>query len=130
MRRASAFTLLEVLFAVAVLGGIFYTVVSMQIQQGNRAMEAHERLRRLYLVKKQLSRTLLSPPKSDKKIIEKLEDPECTITTGLEEIDKRSELKRFAKSIRMVRARAVWKQWGNERTINMVTFVPSPKETK
>lgn len=123
MKQTTAFTLIEVLIALFILATTGFVISSVQVRSFLRVKKDEQNIERIFFIKKELYKLLIDPPsakKSEKILIEKLEDPEMKISSRLIKIPKKSSLYAFKDSLRIAQSEAVWKDNGFVRKQKMI----------
>lgn len=124
--KRSAFTIIEVLFAIVLLSTALLMLAPMQMGSLNRILRGRGDLQRIYILREKLQELLVKPPKRLKGVAEKLEKPETELNLSFHEITKKSQLHEFAQDIIIARVDGRWQ----DRTQTAITFLPKPKEDK
>ena len=125
-----AFTLLEVLMAIGIVIMAVSIVANLQLRSLNRLLFDRDQLEKVFYIKKVMSEYFLTPPKTQKKAILKLENPEISIATIIEDIDKKSSLAVLKDKVRVVRSHGEWKASHDKREMIMVTVIPKISSDK
>jgi hypothetical protein len=136
MKNQSAFTLLEVVLALSILVFSVSIFSSLQFRAFTQIWRGKEDIDRVFLIKKELCEILLKVPAKqkaiarmkDKPIKTVIEDPTLTINSQLLEIDKKSDLKRFIKSVDIIRTEGEWDSGTKKRKITMMSFELKPSQ--
>lgn len=123
MKQAPAFTLIEVMIALFILATTWFVLSSVQMRSYLRVESNRKNVERVYLIKKELYQLLMAPPKSEKPVVLKLEEPSLRITSNMLEIPKKSSLHTFKDNLRIVQSEADWKDAGRVRKEKMISFV-------
>jgi len=131
MKQTQAFTLIEVMIALFILATTGFVLSSVQMRSYMRVESNRKNVERVYLIKKELYQLLMSPPKTDKPVVVKLEDPVLRITSNMVEVPKKSSLHVFNDNLRIIQSQADWKDAGLVRKEKMISFVyQEPEEEK
>lgn len=130
MKQVSAFTLIEVLIALFILATTGFVLSSVQMRSFMRVKKDQQNIQRIFLIKKELYKLLLTPPESEKPVVQKLENPEMRMTSGMIEIPKKSSLRNFKDNLRIIQTEADWKDAGLVRKEKMISFVYKELEEK
>lgn len=125
--RSQGFTLIEVILAMGVLTSTVFIISGLMLRSFLRVQENRDDIEKVFLIKRELYANYFNPPKYNKKNIQKVEEPAITITSKLDEINKKSSLRDLSKSLRVVRSDAIWKMNNNVRESSMVSFIFYPK---
>ena len=125
-RVNKAFSVLEALIAILIVGFSMAIISRIQRTSAIRFSAWREEIDRLYLVKKRALKLYLNPPTKEAPIIKKYEKPEVKITSELMIISNKSSLKKFARNIRIVNATG---EWGKPaKSLSIVTFILAPEK--
>ncbi len=130
MHNKGAFTLLEVLMALGIVIMAVSIIANLQIRSLDRMLRDRDDLEKIFLLKRTVYESFLNPPQDQKKGTTKLEDPEVTLTTLVENVSSKSSLAPLKDRLRIVRTRAEWKLMKDKREASMITFVPKPPAEK
>lgn len=131
MKQTPAFTLIEVMIALFILATTGFVLSSVQMRSYLRVETNRKNVERVYLIKKELYQLLMTPPKSDKPVVVKLENPILRITSNMVEIPKKSSLYSFKDNLRIIQSEADWKDAGRVRKEKMISFVyKEPEDEK
>lgn len=131
MKQTPAFTLIEVMIALFILATTGFVLSSVQMRSYLRVETNRKNVERVYLIKKELYQFLMTPPKSDKPVVIKLENPILRITSNMVEIPKKSSLYSFKDNLRIIQSEADWKDAGRVRKEKMISFVyKEPEDEK
>ena len=128
----AAFSLLEVLMVLGLLTMSIGTIARMQVRSLDRLEQDRDTLQKIYVVRRAML-DALKIPKADKLQLVKKEydDGELKTKTSLHEVGKKSKLKSFGKSIRMLTTQATWQlRPGNKQQAQLVYFMYLPDEEK
>lgn len=121
-----AFTLLEVLVALLILVSAVTIFSNTQLRFFLRSVKSREFLDRVFVIKSELDDFLLKKSMNGKKNIKEvknLEDPLVNINTELIDINKKSTLNGFAKSIKIVKSNGSWINFGNTYDLSIINFI-------
>lgn len=130
MKQVSAFTLIEVLIALFILATTGFVLSSVQMRSFMRVKKDQQNIKRIFLIKKELYKLLVTPPESEKPVVQKLENPEMRMTSGMIEIPKKSSLRSFKDNLRIIQTEADWKDTGLVRKEKMISFLYKEFEEK
>jgi prepilin-type N-terminal cleavage/methylation domain-containing protein len=131
MKNRHGFTLIEVLMAIFILVSSVYVLTDLQIRSLFRVLKDRGEIDRVYLIKKESYTHYLTPPKEEKPITKKIDDPVTNIKTEIVEINKKSVFHEFKDSINLVKTTGSWKEKMATQEITMMTIVEkSQKEEK
>lgn len=130
MKQVSAFTLIEVLIALFILATTGFVLSSVQMRSFMRVKKDQQNIQRIFLIKKELYNLLVTPPESEKPVVQKLENPEMRMTSGMIEIPKKSSLRSFKDNLRIIQTEADWKDAGLVRKEKMISFLYKEFEEK
>ncbi|MCK4650973.1 prepilin-type N-terminal cleavage/methylation domain-containing protein [Candidatus Babeliales bacterium] len=131
MNNRFAFTLLEVILAISILVVAVTILSSIQFKALIRVLEGREKIERIFLIKDDFYDAYLKIP-IDKKyffrlknrpIVNRIEEPEVKISSQVLNIAKRSELKNFADTIKILNAHGEWMSGPQTRKLNFMGFV-------
>ncbi|MFH1254692.1 MAG: prepilin-type N-terminal cleavage/methylation domain-containing protein [bacterium] len=122
------FTLIEVILAMGVLTSTVFIISGLMLRSFLRVQENRDDIEIVFLIKRELYANYFNPPKDNKKNVQKIEEPAITITSKLDEINKKSSLCDLSKNLRIVRSDAIWKMNNNIRESAMVSFIFRPKK--
>lgn len=132
MKKNKAFTLLEVMLAMLILLMSVGILSDLQIKSIFTTWRDREFLDRVFLVKKELLEVFLDTPKSDKPIKTEIEEPEekrIKIISKIVDIDKKSELKNFIDSVKLIESFGEWQNtFGLKSDFKMLSFVLNPEQ--
>jgi Tfp pilus assembly protein PilV len=128
--KKTAFTLIEVLLALFTLATAATILANLQGRAIFRVIKSRDEIEKIFFIKKDLYALTYNVKKDQKKIVNKLENPEMTITSELVDIQPKSTLKNFRDKIKIAQTDALWIQQGGERQVKMLTFVFIPPEDK
>jgi prepilin-type N-terminal cleavage/methylation domain-containing protein len=128
MKHSHGFTLIEVILAMGVLTTTIFIITGLMLRSFLRVQENRDDIEKVFLIKRELYAHYFKPPKDDKKIVKKIEEPIVTITSQRYEINKKSSLHELKDSLKIVRSDAIWKVDAFFREASMVSFVFQPKK--
>jgi prepilin-type N-terminal cleavage/methylation domain-containing protein len=131
MKKNAGFTIIEVLIAMGILVGAVYTLSDLQIRSLFRIIKDREKIANIFLVKREIYRTYLYPPRDDKGIKPRtitLEKPALTIATEPVQISKKSSFKSMHELVFLVKTHGKWVRGDSKRAIDIFTIVPKPKK--
>jgi hypothetical protein len=128
MKHSQGFTLIEVILAMGVLTTTIFIISGLMLRSFLRVQENRDDIEKVFLIKRELYTHYFKPPKKDKKVVQKIENPAVTIASRLVEINKKSSLKDLKDSLKIVRSDAIWKTDKFFREASMVSFVFQPKK--
>jgi len=138
MKSRSAFTLLEVMFALLILASAMTIIFSTQFKALMRVWKGREDIDRIFLLKKNFYESYLQIP-LDKKFFAKIKQraiadfiqaPEVTISSNVTQISKKSELKEFRDSLKMLQTEGDWKSGVDTRQLRLVGFIFDEEEAE
>jgi len=93
-----------------------------------RVLLDKEYLDRVFLIKKDFLKVFLELSKNNKAINQEIEEPETKIISQVMDIQKKSELRDFTDTIKIVESQGDWKgETGNIRRLKFIGFVLSPE---
>ncbi len=119
------------MIALFILATTGFVLSSVQMRSYLRVENNRKNIELVYLIKKELYQLFMMPPKSDKPLVVKLEDPVLRITSNMVEISKKSSLYTFKDNLRIIQSEADWKDAGRVRKEKMISFVyKEPEEEK
>jgi hypothetical protein len=128
MKHSQGFTLIEVILAMGVLTSTIFIISGLMMRSFLRVQENRDDIEKVFLIKRELYANYFKPPQDNKKNVQKIEEPAITITSKLDEINKKSSLRDLSNNLRIVRSDAIWKLNKNVRESSMVSFIFHPKE--
>ena len=128
MKKNSAFTLIEVMLAMGVLTVSVFFVSEILFKALTRLQDNNDNIEKTFILKRELYLNYFKRPFITKKIVTKLEDPSVTFATTLEDVNKKSGLKEFQDTLKIIQTNAVWKKEKNIKESNMLSFIFKPKE--
>ena len=127
-KQQPGFTIIEVLLAMSILISSVFVLSDLQIRSIFRVMSDREQVDRIFLVKKDLYAVYLDQDKASKPLINKIENPNITITTKTVDIVEKSELRTMKKKIHIIQSVGEWKSGPSSRQLIMVALVLKPEE--
>ena len=86
MKNSPAFTLIEVILAMGVLTSTIFIISNLMMRSFLRVEECRDDIEKIFLIKRELYANYFRPPKEGKKVVQKIEEPQITITSVLDEI--------------------------------------------
>ncbi len=126
--NSQGFTLIEVILAMGVLTATVFIISGLMLRSFLRVQENRDDIEKVFLIKRELYANYFNPPKDNKKNVQKIEEPAITITSKLDDINKKSSLSDLRKTLKIVRSDAIWKMNNNVRESAMVSFIFQPKK--
>ncbi|MFC1894345.1 prepilin-type N-terminal cleavage/methylation domain-containing protein [Candidatus Dependentiae bacterium] len=123
MKKNAGFTLLEVLLALLILVSSVSIFSSLQLGSIDRLFLGREKIYRSFIIKKNIYKIFFNPPKRDKPIVEKLENPEVKITSEFVDIEKKSKLSPFVDFLRFLKVIGEWKSGTNDESIMFLSLI-------
>lgn len=126
--HSPGFTLIEVILAMGVLTATVFIISGLMLRSLLRVEENRDDIEKVFLIKRELYANYFKPPQKNKKNIQKIEKPAITITSVIEDINKKSSLRDLAKTLKIVRSDAIWKMNKNVRESTMLSFVFQPQK--
>ncbi len=126
--RKAAFTLVEVLLAMTILTSCVFIIANLQSRALNKVLRERDEIERTFLLKRDLYAGFITPPEAGKKIVNRLENPNVTLTTQAVDIQPKSGLKEFKNVIQMLKTEAAWKKDNVYHEIPMMSIVVKPAE--
>jgi len=132
MKKNVGFTLIEVLIAMAILTSAILITSNLELRSFLRIARDRDEIEKMFLLKQSVYTVLLKSrnEKFKNKEIQKLEKPELSITTVLEEINPKSSLKDFKDKLRVVKVQGTWKQDGVPREMVLNALILRPLDNK
>lgn len=122
------FTLIEVMFAVAIVGIILIPLLANQSTLFSRILTISRTSTRIFSMDFFLQESLEKTVKQEKPITEKkIDDPPTTLSLSSKKIDKEKVFKRF-HNIERVQVSGKWEDNNRKKQETMVTFVYKPEE--
>ena len=133
MKRA--FTLFEVLLALAILTGSVFVLSQLHMRSLFRVVSDRDDIEKIFLIKKDVYSFFFKHdnkklPTRERPTVHTLEIPEMKISSYTAEVDQKSSLKKFKDKILMVYSDAEWKNGTTQRQTKMLTFVLKPPKEK
>ena len=128
MQNRCGFTLVEVLLAIFILVSSIYVLTDLQIRSLFRVLKDRGEIDRVYLIKKESYTNYLTPPKGEKPITKKIEDPAVSIRTEKVELNKKSVFHEFKDSINLIKTTGSWKEKMIPQEMVMMTFVENQQK--
>ncbi len=131
-QNKSAFTLIEVLMVLGLLTLSLGIIVQMQMRSLNRLEQDRDMLQKVYILRRSMLDALKIPKADRLQLIKKdYEDGEIKTKTTLHDIGKKSKLKSFGKSMKMLATDATWQlRPGYKQHAQLIYFMYLPDEEK
>lgn len=122
----TGFTLLEVLFSIAIVGVVLIPIYALQNQVMTRIAKAAQSVRRMFVG----FDFFLSAQSAldEKKIEKKSDDPPMQMNFDLEKIPSKSDLTKSFNDIQLAKASFQWNVEGKKQTSELVAIVFTPPE--
>lgn len=132
MKNQKAFTLIEVMIALAIAAGALFWASSTQMNSLKRLFLIAGELNRIYIIKSELYSFFLKPPYAATRVNKVSYDtPSLAVTTRYHEIPKKSDLFLLNDRIRKVVSTGKWKNDGvSQDSLNasLATFIVIPQQ--
>jgi Tfp pilus assembly protein PilV len=125
-----AFTLIEVLLAMTIFTSCIFIIANLQSRALNKVLRERDDIERTFLLKRGAYAGFITPPEDEKKIVNRLEYLEVTLTTQTVDIQSKSVLRDWKDSVKMLKTEAAWKKEGiyHEMTMMSIVFKPASKK--
>lgn len=123
--KSRAFTLLEVILAIGVVVVAVSVITNIQLRSLFKVLRDRDEIEKTFFIKRELYTNFLRTANKKEKIVEKLENPEMTITTQFSKIGPKSTLAALKNKIKLVRSVGEWKNENVAQLASMVTFIVS-----
>jgi len=123
VKRAPAFTIMEVMVALFILSSSLFVLSELQVRSMLRVWQSREDIDRVYVIKKYLYRMFLQPENA-RRTSQRLEEPPMRLVIEPVEIHKKSSLAPYAKSLQFLQASATWSRGNTERTLYLLALAP------
>lgn len=123
MKRARAFTIMEVMVALFILSSSLFVLSELQVRSMLRVWQSREDIDRVYVIKKYLYRMFLQPENA-RRTSQRLEEPPMKLVIEPVEIHKKSSLAPYAKSLQFLQATATWSRGSTERSLYLLALAP------
>lgn len=132
MKKNVGFTLIEVLIAMAILTSAILITSNLELRSFLKIARDRDEIEKMFLLKQSVYAVLLKTQieKFKAKEIQKLEKPELSITTILEEINPKSSLKEFKDKLRVVKVQGTWKRDGSPQEMILTAVMLRPRDNK
>jgi len=132
MKKNVGFTLIEVLIAMAILTSAILIVSNLELRSFLRIVRDRDEIEKIFLLKQSVYNVLLKAQneKFKNKNIQKLEKPELSITTVIEEIPPKSSLKDYKDKLRFVKVQGTWKRDGYPQEMVLTAVMLRPLDDK
>jgi prepilin-type N-terminal cleavage/methylation domain-containing protein len=132
MKKNVGFTLIEVLIAMAILTSAILIVSNLELRSFLRIARDRDEIEKIFLLKQSVYNVLLKAQneKFKNKDIQKLEKPELSITTVIEEIPPKSSLKDYKDKLRFVKVQGTWKRDGYPQEMVLTAVMLRPLDEK
>ena len=130
MKTQNGFTLIEVLLAMAILTGAVLIVTNLEIRSFFKIVRDRDDIEKIFLLKKTMFNVFLKPQtdKFKQKDLQKIEKPEMTVTTVLEDVNQKSSLKDLRDRLKAVKVQGTWKLDNAPKDMLLLTFILRPIE--
>lgn len=127
-----AFTLFEVLLALALLVGAVSVIANLEFRSLTRVLRDRDQIEKIFLIKKELYKHFFKLPERTKKIVTKLESPgpEMVMTTEVINVAPKSSLASLKDTLKFVKTQGRWKISKDEVDATMIALVFDPKKDK
>jgi prepilin-type N-terminal cleavage/methylation domain-containing protein len=123
MNNTCGFTLIEVILAMSVLTTTVFITSGLMLRSFLRVHENRDDIEKVFLIKNELYKNYFKPPKSTQPVVKKIEKPEITITSVIDDINEKSSLKDLRKNLKIVRSDAIWTKDEIIKESSMLSFV-------
>ena len=125
------FTLVEVLLVLGLLALSLGLIARMQVRSLDRIEQDTDLLQKVYLLKRSLLEALRVPKIDKLQLVKKEYSDEFKTRTSLHEVGKKSKVRGFSKSMRMLTTEATWQRRpGYKQHAQLVMFMYLPEEKK
>ena len=128
MNHPRGFTLIEVIIAISILTTTIFIISGLMLRSFLRVQENKDDIEKVFIIKRELYENYLKPSKFNRPVINKLENPEITITSIFNEINEKSSLKDFKKKLKIVRSDAIWTKDSIIKESSMLSFIFIPEK--
>lgn len=131
-RAKPAFTLFEVLLALALLVGAVSMIANLEYRSLSRVLRDRDEIEKIFLIKKELYTHFFKLPEKAKKIVTKLESPgpEIAIATQIVDVAPKSSLFRLKDKLTIVQTQGRWKIGKDDYDATMIAVAFKPKSDK
>ncbi len=129
-RKELAFTLIEVLLAMTILTSCVFIIANLQTRALTKVLRERDEIERTFLLKRDIYEGFITPPEDGKKMVNRLENPEVTLTTQTIDIQTKSALKDLKDFVKILKTEAAWKKDSIYHDVSMmsVVFKPTKKD--
>jgi prepilin-type N-terminal cleavage/methylation domain-containing protein len=127
-----AFTLIEVLMAMSIMTSCLFVIANLQSRALNKVLFERDKIEHTFLLKRDAYAGFVEPPEDGKKTVNRMEEPEVTLTTQTADVQPKSVLKEWKDYIKMLRTEAAWNKDGvaHEAVMTSIVFKRAKKEEK
>lgn len=121
-----AFTLVEVLLALGLLTSAVFVISNLQIRSLLRIMSDRDDIEKIFLIKKELYKYYISPPKPPKKVTTKIESLDMTMVTNIIKPAAKSSLGPIKSRINILNTQASWVHERLKKDVILMTIMHKP----
>ena len=116
----------------AILTSAILIVSNLELRSFLRIARDRDEIEKIFLLKQSVYNVLLKAQneKFKNKDIQKLEKPELSITTVIEEIPPKSTLKEYKDKLRFVKVQGIWKRDGHPQEMVLTAVMLRPLDDK
>jgi len=132
MKTKVGFTLIEVLIAMAILTSAILITSNLELRSFLKIAHDRDEIEKTFILKQSIYAVLLKSQteKFKNKDIQKFEKPEVSITTIIEEINPKSELKDFKDKLRVVKVLGKWNHDNTQQEMILNALILRPLDDK